>query len=68
MGKKSMLPAGKRTEVVLRLLSNEEPAAQIAQYRYFGEKRILDIHQLEIRHSNCPERSTSRTHRNRQRG
>jgi len=40
MGKKSMLPPEQRAELVLRLLSKEEPAAQIARRAGVSEQTL----------------------------
>ncbi len=40
MGKKSTLPPEKRAELVLRLLSKEEPAAQIARRAGISEQTL----------------------------
>ena len=40
MGKKSTLPPEKRAELVLRLLSKEEPAAQIARRAGVSEQTL----------------------------
>ena len=40
MGKRSMLPPGKRAELVVRLLSKEEPAVQIARRAGISEQTL----------------------------
>ena len=40
MGKKSMLTAEQRTQLVLRMVSKDEPAAQIARWAGVSEQRL----------------------------